>query len=688
MALLADLVAITAGTHFAVSSKSGDIIPQATQGFFASDTRFLSEFRVLIDGRPLVEVGSGALDHALASFYTTNVHTLRMPAGSISLVRDRFVDSGLHEDINLVNNTAAPLHMELQVIVDADFADVFDVRGARIIKQGKTDVEQRSPGLESAEDPDISLVYRRGEFQRITRIAFSERPRIEGRSAYFDLELQPKEHWKTCVSVAAVVDAETAPISCTETLIGSPFDSHTGSLRRVYRHGDGHEPQVHKHFEMPAIETDVPGIADAYAMAVADLQSLRMEYVPGYGILAAGLPWFMAVFGRDSIISAVQTKLLGQDLMIGTLTTLASLQASTLNDFHESDPGKMPHEIRLGERSIIGDVPHSRYYGTVDATPLYLRLLWETYQWTGDKGVLERYLPAAEACVTWIDKYGDRDGDGFVEYKRRSRAGLRNQGWKDSNDSVSFADGKLAVGPIALAEVQGYAYEAKRNLGQIYNALGRHDEAAIVHASAEELRARFNEAFWMPEEGFYAHALDGHKRQVDSIVSNVGHCLWSGIIDPLRSKAVVQRLMEPDMFSGWGVRTLSTEMARYNPISYHNGSVWPHDNSIIAAGMLQYGYTRQATELAMALLEASMQFPNHRLPELFAGYPRRGHSFPVPYPMANVPQAWACGAVIYFIEIMLGVSVLGDRLVLGGSFERSTRLSMRGVPFRGMKLNL
>jgi glycogen debranching enzyme len=368
--------------------------------------------------------------------------------------------------------------------------------------------------------------------------------------------------------------------------------------------------------------------------------------------------------------------------MIGTLQTLSSLQAKEHDEFREADPGKIPHEVRKGELSILEHVPHARYYGTVDATPLFISLLWETYQWTGNTKLLRKYLPTAELALEWIDRYGDMDGDGFVEYKNRNKSGLRNQGWKDSGDSISFADGRLAAGPIALSEVQGYVYEAKERMSAVYEILGDDDRARQLQSEASELRKKFNKAFWMPKRNYFALALDGSKRQVDSIASNPGHCLWSGIVDEEKASALVSGLMNPEMFSGWGIRTLSTEMTRYNPLSYHNGSVWPHDNSLIAAGMARYGFTKEAREVALAIIDAASAFPGYRLPELFAGYPRRKYSFPVPYQGANAPQAWSSGTVIYLLETLLGVVPHGDRLLHESSAKDILSISLHGVRYR------
>jgi glycogen debranching enzyme len=674
-----DKVVVAAGTRFIISGGSGDIDAGALHGYYAFDTRFLSSFHVTLAGKPLLATGSGQLDHSVARFYSLNPDARGLPAGTISVARDRYVAQGMHEDINLINYSTEARTVRLDLRFDVDFADVFEVRRAVFHKAGRVTLQRRP-------ECDFTFVYRRGDFERKTQIMLTGEPTIHGRIATFEVTLAPKEQWKTCVTVMPVVDEPLPPMDCVEHIVGSPFDASSVGL--VDQSVAFHPGRVRPLDQVPTLEAVDSDLISAYEATIEDLRSLRMEYLPDEPILAAGLPWFMAVFGRDSIISAIQTKLLGPELMIGTLRTLASLQATRVDAFRDSAPGKMPHEVRVGELSVLEEVPHSRYYGTVDATPLYLRLLHEAYQWTGDIELIRSLLPPARAAIEWMDNYGDLDGDGFLEYRRRSRHGLRNQGWKDSHDSIAFARGALAQGPIALAEVQGYAYDAKNRMAALLRIVGEQREAARLDTEARALRKAFNEAFWMPEEGFFALALDGSKRQVDSIASNAGHLLWSGIVHKDRAAAVVERLMAPDMFSGWGIRTLSTEMALYNPLSYHNGSIWPHDNSLIASGMASYGFHREARVIATGLVEAAARFQDHRLPELFAGYPRRDRSFPVPYPAANAPQAWACGAVIYLIETLLNVRVLADKLETTSPADRPAGLQLHGVPFRGMRLTL
>jgi len=674
-----DTIVVTAGTSFAISGRSGDVEANSPQGFYAADTRFLSHFRVSIEGRLPLAVGSSQTNHSIASFYVVNRGRRGLPGSAISMVRDRYVAEGMHEDISLINHSTVTRTVHLELTVDVDFADIFEVRGGRGLRRPEHVI------LEEHSDYAFCFTYRRDGFERCTLIQLTGEPSISGRSAVFEVVLQPQEQWKTCITVFPVISEVHAATPCVESVIGPPFGPYQLAERRLLPA----PPQTRQPLEdVPELFAEDPNLAACYEAAVAGLRSLRMEYLEGTPILAAGLPWFMAVFGRDSMISAIQTKLLGQELMVGTLQTMASLQATQIDEFRDSEPGKMPHEIRMGELSVIEQVPHSRYYGTIDATPLFLRLLLETYEWTGNLELVRALMPAAKAAITWIDEYGDVDGDGFLEYRRRTRHGLRNQGWKDSEDSISFADGTLAEVPIALAEVQGYAYEAKRSMAMLLRLVGEAEDASRLDDQAERLRQTFDEAFWMPQEGFYALALDARKRQVNAIASNAGHLLWSGIALPGRAAAVVQRLMSPDMFSGWGVRTLSTEMALYNPVSYHNGSIWPHDNSLIAAGMARYGFRREAAVIASAILDAAGHFADHRVPELFAGYPRRAQSAPVPYPAANAPQAWSCGAVIYLLETLLGAQVSDGKLDTQPHTGSLGSVHLERVPYRGMRIEL
>ena len=671
--MASDQITISRGSVFTLSSRNGDIRHHTTDGFYAYDTRFLSLFRLTIGGREAELVGVDVFDHSMTTFYTTSSRE------TFSIVRDRYIADGLHEDVSIVNHSVRERSLHLEITIDADFADVFEVRQGQVHKKGEITVNTKGSRT-------IVLTYRRGDFKRETRITFSSKALIQRKKAVFEIDLKPKEIWKTCIEILPVFGSNQPRMKCANEILGTPF----GAYKRRDGPGLSHLKQdLHRplYKDLPTLQTDNLGLLNAYHQAQADLRSLQIEFRKGHHILAAGVPWFMAVFGRDSIISAIQTKLLGPELMTGTLQTLASLQADTFDQFREAEPGKIPHEVREGELSLLEEVPHSRYYGSIDATPLFLILLWETFQWTGNRELLTRMLPVAENALSWVDSYGDADGDGFLEYKAKTKQGLRNQGWKDSWDSTSFADGRIAEAPIALAEVQGYAYDARIKMAQIYRILGDEKKAQALDEQARDLKERFNKAFWMSNEGYFAIALDKRKQKVDSIASNAGQCLWTGIVDQRKAKKVVKRLMAPDMFSGWGIRTLSTEMARYNPLSYHNGSIWPHDNSLIAAGMARYGFRKEANEVAYSIIDAATAFQDNRLPELFAGYPRREFSFPVPYPAANAPQAWASGALIYLLEILLGVVPDGARLLREAQPD-GILISLKGVLYRGSKWNL
>jgi glycogen debranching enzyme len=404
------------------------------------------------------------------------------------------------------------------------------------------------------------------------------------------------------------------------------------------------------------IRTDNELFNLAIARSAGDLRLLVNDGPrPDERYLAAGVPWFTTLFGRDSLISAFQTLAVRPQIAIEALETLAAFQATEEDPERDMEPGKILHELRTGEMARNGETPHRPYYGTVDATPLWLILLGATFDWTGDRAVVDRLWPNALRALEWIDRYGDRDGDGFVEYERRTPRGLLNQGWKDSSDGIRDRKGRLAHTPIALAEVQGYVYDAKRRMAGLARVRGEDGLASRLDAEADTLRSRFEAAFWSEEQAFYAMALDGDKQRMDAIGSNAGQCLWSGLVSQERAGQVVQRLMAADMFSGWGIRTYAAGQVGYNPIGYHTGTVWPHDVSLIAAGFKRYGFHAEANLLCGRIFEASQHFPEFRLPELFCGFDRDTSAVPVPYPVACSPQAWAAGSVFLFLETMLGL---------------------------------
>jgi glycogen debranching enzyme len=390
---------------------------------------------------------------------------------------------------------------------------------------------------------------------------------------------------------------------------------------------------------------------------VLDMETLitNMEGTGPY--VVAGIPWYASPFGRDALITAYQSLMLGPELAKGTLRYLAKYQGKDSNDYRDEDPGKILHEVRFGELANLGQVPHSPYYGTIDATPLFLVLAHETYRWTGDVDFIREIWEAIEQCLMWIDAYGDMDGDGFLEYKTRSSLGLFNQCWKDSAISNIGPDFKIAEPPVAVAEVQGYVYDAKRRMAELCYVMDLRVMGDRLVREADELKVAFNQKFWSEEDGFYVIALDKDKNKVRTLSSNIGHCLWSGIVDAKRVPLVAEQMLRPDMFSGWGIRTISADMPPYNPLSYHNGSVWPHDNSLIARGLADSGHVDQALTIMNALYQASLQFPYYRLPELFCGFNKMGEmDKPVPYPVACSPQAWAAGAPFLLLQSVLGLN--------------------------------
>jgi glycogen debranching enzyme len=415
--------------------------------------------------------------------------------------------------------------------------------------------------------------------------------------------------------------------------------------------------QAHRDWEAACarITTDNDMFDRFIDASIRDLHALMMPAADS-ALPAAGIPWYVAPFGRDSLLASCESLMINPEVARGTLLALAQLQAQRNESWRDAEPGKIPHELRVGELARTGHIPHTPYYGTVDATPLFLMTAGGYYRWTLDIETLARIRPALDAALAWISEWGDRDGDGFVEYERRSPAGLRNQGWKDSHDSVVHADGSLARGPIALVEAQGYVYEAKLRIAEVYDGFGEPDRADELRAEARLLRDAFNDAFWDPHEGFFVLALDGRKQQVRTVTSNPAHCLYAGIIDDDKAALVAERLMAADMFSGWGIRTVASSSRAYNPMSYHNGSVWPHDNAIAAAGLKRYGFHAATARIASALFEVASAAHDFRLPELFCGFHRDDSPAIVSYPVACIPQAWAAAAPFLLVQSMMGVS--------------------------------
>jgi glycogen debranching enzyme len=656
-------ISILDGSTFVVSDRAGDVDagPEQPHGLFYRDTRFLSRWILTVDGiRPDV-LSTDDVDYFAAQFF------LVPPTGTIyknpylSVIRKRLVGEGFHEDVTVLNHDAEPAELVLRVEAGADFADLFEVKDA-LQKKGETYAEVRNG--------ELVLGYRREAFVREVLIASSAPVEIEGSALLFRVTVPARSSWSTCLEVRPVAEQV---------------------CQVKYRHGEETpKPNIGESLEQwlqeaPSLETDWDELAHVYRRSLVDLAALRFypDVVPGPSIPAAGLPWFMALFGRDSLITSYQALPFAPELATTTLRVLAARQGTQVDRYREEEPGKILHELRFGELTVFGERPHSPYFGTYDATPLFVVLLDELERWTGDAELVRELEGAARAALEWIDRYGDRDGDGYVEYERNTESGLENQCWKDSWNSILFADGSMSSTPRATCEIQGYVYDAKVRGARLARELwGDPLLAERLEREAAELKARFNRDFWIEERGCFALALDGEKRRVDSLTSNIGHLLWSGIVEDEKVPAVAAHLLSEAMFSGWGVRTMAAGEGGYNPIEYHNGTVWPHDNSLVAAGLARYGYREEAARIAVALVEAAAYF-RYRLPEVFAGYPRALTHFPVEYPTASSPQAWATGTPLLLLRTLLRLEPHGDGLAVDPALPQEIgELALRGIPGR------
>ena len=605
---------------YAVSDGAGDIGTAGGQGLFYKDMRHLSKLVLKVNGASLARRGFEA-EGSRAEFF------LVAPAGGrgdgIRVARRRKLGAGMEEKILFANETGGPVGIKVELEWEADFRDIFEVRGYQR-------TEERGDVLRETGGDCTRFFYRRAAFRRGTGIRISAEgvePVFGPGTVSFELWLGAGEERPVFISVTLQEDGE--------------------EVRWV----QGPAPFLGA---VPALETGWEDLRRSWERSLEDLETLAFD-VDGFLVPAAGAPWYMALFGRDSLITGYQIMPLGPRPAKNTLRALARYQADSLDDYRDAEPGKILHELRLGELARFGEAPHSPYYGTADATPLFLILLHEVWRWTADKNFVADLEQPARRAMAWILNALGSDGRGYVTYETRSTAGLGNHGWKDSADSVLFRDGRTAEGPVALCEVQGYAYDALLKTAELAQNVWRDGRlAGELREEAEKLRSRFEKDFWMEDRGFYALALDGGGRRVDSLTSNPGHLLWSGIVTEGRAGAVVERLMGEELFSGWGVRTMGNREAGYDPDSYHNGSVWPHDNALISYGMWRYGFRDEANRIAAALIGASSHF-DYRLPEVFAGYSREESPEPVELPRACSPQAWAAGTVPLLARTMLGI---------------------------------
>jgi glycogen debranching enzyme len=660
---------ILEGSTFCICDDVGDLSGK-TCGFFAEDTRFLSRLEVRVNGRRPLLLSAGKVEYFSAAFYLRNPVADGLPQDTLSIARERFVGNGMQDHLVLRNEGPERLAFELTVEVGADFADIISVKEHDFALGDPSRARPLPPPAAVRYDADANqLVLEEGDGAGAkTQILLSRLPELSDGAARFRVALAPKEEWSLRLDVMTSLSGEEREPQAVAR--------HFGEEREHVR-----ESLAAWRLRVPRLRTEHEELRLAFRQSIADLAALRMREGEGVEKLpAAGMPWFMTVFGRDTLITSLQTMLLGPELAVASLASLAGLQATEDDPSIDAEPGKILHELRRGR---AGETWFGRYYGTVDATPLFLVLLSEAWRWTGSAELAERFREPALAALRWIDEYGDRDGDGFVEYERRTTRGLENQSWKDSGDSQRFHDGTFAVAPIAPCEVQGYVYDAKRRLAELARAAW-HDGAFAeqLEAEAAALRQRFDDAFWVEERGgFYALALDGEKRPVDSLCSNVGHLLWSGIVPEERVGDVGDRLVGSELWSGWGIRTMSTGDAAFNPLSYHNGTVWPHDTALGAWGLCRAGRYDDVQRIAAALLDASRSF-DWSLPEVFAGYPRDETPFPIAYPTAARPQAWAAGTPILLLRLLLGIEpdpAAGELRVSGEAPAWLEGLQLEGI---------
>jgi len=624
-------VTLIEGSSFCISSANGDIHPEHPHGVFHEDTRILSRWNLAINGQPLEPLTASTKEPYRVLIIGRVPRSDGYADSPLIVERLREVGAGILEEITIRNYSSDEAQCLITISVESDFADLFEVKEARI---------QRL--WEESRHSDGNSMTITAAWQDIRKgvVVNADGADFTAEALTYRVVVPPHGHWSTRLTVVPTVDGTAQAVS-----FGRPAGGEISPSDRRRQEWVAKIPKLH--MGNRSIERTLRRSYD-------DLGALRIEDPahPERIVVAAGAPWFMTLFGRDSLWASEMALPVDASLALGTLQTLADRQGSVVDPMSEEEPGKILHEVRLGVSSGLALGGKSAYYGSVDATPQFVMTLASVSRWGFAKDTIADLLPHADRALDWIRNYGDKDGDGFVEYERLNDQGLINQGWKDSWDGINFADGRIAEPPIALCEVQALVYIAYLSRAWMAHDAGDAPLAARLTDEAAQLKRRFNEEFWMPDRGYFAIALDGKKRQVDACASNMGQCLWHGIVDEDKVPLVAERLMSPEMFSGWGVRTLASDMGAYNPASYHNGSVWPHDNAIIAAGLLRYGFVEEAQRIATALFEAA-DYTEGRLPELFCGFSRDQVPEPVPYPTACSPQAWAATTPIQLVTSLM-----------------------------------
>ncbi|HEV8251345.1 MAG TPA: glycogen debranching N-terminal domain-containing protein [Gaiellaceae bacterium] len=667
-----ELVKILDGNTFVVSDASGDIEASMTDptGLFAFDTRFLSRWVLTVNGSRLSPLSVDDLQYFETRFFLVpGTGTVYIDA-KLSVIRERAVGDGFHEDLTILNHDSEPADLVVRVEAGCDFADLFEVKDA---------LEKKGTYTSRVEDGRLVLGYERETFSRETVIS-ANGAEIDPEGVTFRLRIEPGERWTAQLDVVTTAPAVAARHARPKY----------GAGRRRAR------PNMQMDLERwldeaPKLECDWEPLRTTYQRSLVDLAALRFSppIAGGRSLPAAGLPWFMTMFGRDSIFTSLQALPFAPELAATTLQALGDWQGSRFDDFRDEDPGRILHELRYGELTAFEERPHSPYYGSVDATPLYVVLLDEYERWSGDRRLVRALEREARAALAWIDDCADLMGNGYIWYRRRNEeSGLENQCWKDSWDSISYRDGRLPGFPRATCELQGYAYDAKVRGARLARLVWKDPEfAETLERQAADLKRRFNRDFWVADGEYFALAIDTDGNPVDALASNIGHLLWSGIVDKSKADAVAGHLLGPRLFSGWGVRTLAEGEARYNPIGYHVGTVWPFDSSFVAWGLRRYGFKEQAAKIAAGILDAAAFFDG-RLPEAFGGYDRHLTKYPVQYPTACSPQAWSTGAPLLLLRTMLGLEPLDEHLVVDPALARGIgHLELLDIPGRWGRLD-
>jgi glycogen debranching enzyme len=651
---------------FFVFDRLGDVQTSGLgeEGLFYDGMRHLSKLTLnLWHARPLLLSSTVATNNFIFTADAANLDVSRgssiaIHRGVLHLVRSRFLwRDSCFEKLTFVNHGLENLEIPVDLQFNADFADIFEIRG--------TCRDQRGRRLQTEVQEKLVVLSYEGldRVVRETLLQTNVAPvRCSETGFEFEFSLRPKERVTLELEIGCNLERPHDFLGYSDALSAARFEL-AGTSKRF-----------------PQITSSNSRFSDWIARSLSDLE-MMIAGNPENNYPYAGVPWFSTVFGRDGIITALQTLWLNPDIAKGVLEYLASSQADEVDSFADSEPGKILHEMRRSEMAVLGEVPFGRYYGSVDATPLFIVLAGEYYDRTGDRQFVKSLWPHVERALHWIDQYGDVDGDGFVEYSRHSNEGLVQQGWKDSNDSVFHDDGRIAEPPIALCEVQGYVYAAKLAAARLTRVLGNVDQGCDLEIQAEALRTQFEERFWCSDLGTYALALDGRKQACRVRTSNPGHCLFTGIMSPQRARRVAEMLMDDSFFTGWGIRTVAATESRYNPLSYHNGSVWPHDNSIVASGMAKFGFKKMAGRVLLALLDLSSEVELHRLPELICGLRRRPTEGPTLYPVACSPQAWSAATPFLILEGCLGVTVQAER----GRILFNSPYLPEGIPQLGIR---